>query len=87
MIYQYIRENLELHDIVKKKLKIRDSLVGTLSWNEWICLWDILNNDYVHIKHDLKENRYTVEDLIKIVDKANSIENIFNIMNILDLIL
>lgn len=74
----FITNNAKYYDMVMKKKTVKEVLCGTLEYKKWIILWDLLNFDLCHILYDLKNEKITIDDVKEVIEKSNSIENIFD---------
>lgn len=68
----------EQEELTRKKIEVKEKLVGALSYKQWIILWDFLNGSLYEIENSLSKGKITEQDIFYVMDKANSIHNIFS---------
>lgn len=76
----------ERNEYVNKTNKVKDILVNTLSYNNWILLNDLFNKSYYQIQSDLNKNKISKIDIIRVIKEVNMIHDILNQNEILDIL-
>lgn len=77
-MFEERKQRTEQQEIIRQKNEIKNILVGTLPYKQWLILWDFLNEDISQIKTDLAKGKIQEQDIFYVMDKANNIHNIFS---------
>lgn len=77
LIYAINKEQ-ERRDYWDNVRDVKKALCGKISYVKWILLYDLIHESYSHINCDIARNKISKEDVSELIDRCNSIKQIFN---------
>ena len=73
-----IKLERELQELTNKKIEVKNILVKSLPYKEYIIMYDLFNGSYYNFNNDINKGKIIKDNIINVIDKINSIYNIIN---------